>query len=174
MRTSLLLICLLNAVFGYSQKKDMIALATYKNSDFEISYPKKWDLDTVLHYPDVKINDRYSHPGLDIDVISIFSQSIPSNYDNFDNFIKDCEAQVKEVAYDSVINEKLVVQNNRSKYFKIIYTSELGNTCKKNEQRFYLTKNKIFVMTSMTELEFFDSDINNLEKVMDSFILKVK
>ncbi len=174
MRISLLLIYLLTAVFGFSQKKDMVALTTYKNSDYEISYPKKWDLDTVLHYPDVKINDRYSHPGLSFDIISIFSQSIPSSYDNFDNFVKDCEVQVKEVAYESVVNEKLVVQNNRSKYFKIIYTSELGNTCKKHEQRFYLTKNKIFVMTAMSDLEFFDSVINNLEKVMDSFILKVK
>ena len=173
MRTSLLFFYLLIAVIGYSQKKDMV-VSTYKSSDFEISYPKKWDLDSVLHSPDIQIINRNSHPGLGYDIISLFSQSIPSQYDNFNNFVKDCEVQVKEVAYDSVINEKLVVQNNRSKYFKMIYTSEQGNTCKKIEQRFYLTKHKIFIVTATSDSEFFDSVKNNLEKVMDSFNLKVQ
>lgn len=174
MRRTLILFYLLISIVGYSQKKDNFLLTTYSNKDFEISYPKKWNLDTILHYPDIQINNSDSHQGRCLDIISIFSQTIPSQYDNFDNFVNDCETQVKEIAYDNIINQKLVVQNNRTKYFKMIYYSDQGNTCNKIEQRYYLTKHKIFVITITTDSEIFDSVINIEEKVMDSFILKVQ
>ena len=104
--------------------------------------------------------------------INLMIEDLKGKSISLDRYAKVAEAQIKTHIADGDIIESKRVKRGNSEFHTIIYTATWPHVRIKQEQRYMMKKDKVYVLTFSAELEQFENYKDVGRKIMDSFQVK--
>ncbi|MBV7270640.1 PsbP-related protein [Winogradskyella luteola] len=135
--------------------------------NFELTYPSYLSLDesgeegTIFYLYDNKENDIFT---ANFNLVSIKKKSM-----TFLELTQQIEKETKNYGRLISSEEMRVVGQN---FFRIVMETEENNVVLKSIQHFYPKGESIYILTFLSEKNYFDKHYNKIDEVMMSFRLK--
>lgn len=172
MKTLLGILFIISPLFGLFYQDNLNEdWLTFKEKNYEITYPKNWDVDQrgsmgtafSLLSPLTSEKDAFKEN------VNLVVQDIGQYNLNLDKYVILSEEQVKKYISNSEVIESTRVKNGKYSFHKIIYTGEMSGYKLKFEQYYWVISNKAYVLTFTCEDILFDEYREVGEKIMNSF-----
>ena len=174
MQTKTAFAILVTALIGFSQKAICQKWIPVNQKEYSIKAPSNWSVDLskqmgtdlVMFSMLENSNDKFREN------VNVMVQNIAGKNINLEKFTTLSLNQVKTMAADSKIEESKTIKTNNGSYQKIIYAATQGGLKLKFEQYYFISNNKVYVVTLTTEANKFEIFRLLGEEILNSFVLK--
>lgn len=146
---------------------------SFKKSDYSISYPSDWNIDTsrVLGSDAFFFSPKESEADKFSENVNILVQNLKGMNINLDRFVEISEGQIKNLVTDGQLLESKRISENGKEFQRLVYTGRQGVFSLKTIQYYIIVNEKAYVITFVSEVSMYDKYERVGLKVLDSFRL---
>ena len=147
---------------------------TFDNSNYEIQYPTKWELNQggqmgtsfIIFSVLESENDKFKEN------VNLIIQDLSGQNIDLNKYTEISEGQIKTMVTNSNLIESKRIKNVRNEYHKIIYSGDQGIFHLQFEQYYTVVNDKAYVLTFTCEKDKFVDYKEIGEKILNSFKVK--
>lgn len=153
---------------------DTAAWKSFSKAKYSINYPSDWKLDTsrllgsdaFFFSPKDNETDKFSEN------VNIMVQDLKGMSINLDRYAEISEGQIKTIITDGQVLESKRISVNGQEFHRLHYTGRQGVFSLKTLQYYFISDEKAFVVTLVTEADKYEKYEETGVKIMNSFKLQ--